>query len=129
MWPFHSETSGKRWSTQVRRPLNRPASVTGGLLRTAMSGSLRVFADHHHRVVRARKVVRRHRHVAGGRGALEHARGKVEARVVARAVVAAGPFGAHVRGGADLLLERGRAAEVGAHALDHEYVGLDRTRD
>ena len=71
-------------------------------------------------------AVRRDGQVGRGGRALEDARGQVEARVVARAVVAARPVGAHVGGGADLLLEGGRAAQVGAHALDDEEFGLDR---
>ena len=64
--------------------------------------------------------------LAGAGEPLKTRAGEVEARVVARAVVAARPVGAHVGGGADLLLERGRAAEVGADALDDEELGLDR---
>src|SRR5258708_12552912 len=88
--------SGKRWSTQVRTPLKTPASVTGGLLVTAMSDPLRVFADHDHRV--ARIAVRGDHEVLRRGRALEDARGEVEARVVAGTVVAPPPFAAHLRG-------------------------------
>src|SRR5260221_1239533 len=89
-------TSGKRWSTQVRTPLKTPAAVTGGLLVTAMSDPLRVFADHDHRV--ARIAVRGDHEVLRRGRALEDARGEVEARVVAGTGVTPRPFRAHVGG-------------------------------
>src|SRR5258707_11020886 len=114
-------TSGKRWSTQVRTPLKTPASVTGGLLVTAMSDPLRVFADHDHRV--ARIAVRGDHEVLRRGRALEDARGEVEARVVAGAVVAPPPFGAHVGGRADLLLEGRRATQGGGKPRRPGIVG------
>src|SRR5438477_13128651 len=98
--------SGKRWSAQVRIPLKGPAPVTGALSAAAMSGSLRVFADHEDGV--AGVAMRRNGEVGRGGRALEHPRGEIEARVVARAVIAARPVGTHVRRRADFLLERCR---------------------
>src|SRR5688572_26946567 len=98
-------------------PLNGPASVTGGLgCIAAMSGPLRVFADHEHRV--AGVTVRRDGQVGRRGRSLEDAGRKVETRVVAGAVVAPRPVASHVRGGADLLLEGRGAAQVGADAFD-----------
>src|SRR5687767_476648 len=90
-----------------------------------MSGPLGVFADHDRAAV-GREAVRWDGHVRRRRRALEDARGQVEARVVARAVVPAGPVGAHVRGRSHLLLEGGGAAEVRAYALYDEELRLDR---
>src|SRR5690348_5687544 len=109
-------------------PLNGPAPVTGGFSVAAIGlCSFRVFAHHDDGV--GLVVVRGNHEVLRGGRALEDARGEVEARAVARAVVAARPARTHVRGRAHFLLEVRRAAEVRAYAHRDEVLGLDRAVD
>src|SRR5260221_14782886 len=115
-------TSGKRWSTQVRTPLKTPASVTGGLLVTAMSDPLRVFADHDHRV--ARIAVRGDHEVLRRGRALEDARGEGEARGGAGKAVAPRPFCSHFRSRAAIPLQGGRATQGRAKRRRPRIIGL-----
>src|SRR5262245_10623660 len=92
----HSDISGKRWSTQVRRPLTTPLSgptpvtVTGCFSAAAMSRPLGiVVADQELRI--GQVLVRWHCEVVGCGLVLVDAAREVEQRAVARAVEAALP--------------------------------------